>query len=75
MYPLELNGCEYDDSPNEPLYECKLSTLAETLILYVQAVCEVHAAQSALDDALDAQFDTFNNYIIATEALASQEAE
>jgi hypothetical protein len=57
------------------VYDHKLSVLATSLILYIEAVKLTHEAERLYDEAVDAQFDAYTDYLEATEALTQQEAE
>ncbi len=74
--PHELDS--YDDvdfNQEEESYDFRLGNLAGSLIIYLRACKTAKAAEQSYDSAIDAQFDAYEAYLDATEALTEQESE
>ncbi len=72
-YDEHYDNLDFDQE--ESSYDFRLGTLAGTLIIYLRAVKEAKAAEQVYDAAIDAQFDAYEDYLDATEALTEQESE
>jgi hypothetical protein len=64
-----------NNDPDYEPYDDRRRILADSLARYLRAAEMTKQAEQRFDDAIDAQFDAYNDYLQATEALTEQESE